>query len=307
MGCRTPALPVGSSAVKPTEGSRAFSFGVLQAYRYSDTVFSGTNDAGGGMTSTIHQSIYTLGWQAGKTWRLGIAAPYFWDLSRTEEGDDSVHLQGWGDVRLSATATPWAEQESWLGGLSFTLGLEVPTGKDDNFTANDRLGFELFEGLTTNSQTQLGSGTWDPFVGYQMEHSLSQKWSLVHGTEAQWNLGESSKGHEHGYSISARLQVAYQASSQWRISVGAEAITRDFDHVDGQRVLNTGGEVLSLSAQVAWRPSEVWSLQAGVQVPVWRDLNSSKFSPALAEEFGVTDSAQLSPGPYYYAGITFHF
>jgi hypothetical protein len=259
------------------------------------------------MSATVHQTLGTLFYQATPSFGLGLTVPYFEKLRRTEEGDDTVNLQGLGDLRLLATFKPAVKAEGWLSSLTLLAGLELPTGADDNITANDREGFALFEGVSTNSQFQLGSGTWDPIVGYQIAFPAGTSWSAYHESLAQFSLGTSSKGLNPGNFFTTEIGARWNATDKLRLSAGVEAAFRDEDELSGETILNSGGVVLSATIQANYRVSDTWEIQAGVRAPFYRDLKASDFSAETEAEFGVSRSAQLAPGPYVFAGVTYRF
>jgi hypothetical protein len=303
MGCRNPQLPVGSAAGNKT----GWSFNLTQAYRHSDSVYQDRNDIGGGMSTTVHQSLATLHWQATPKFGLGLTIPYFEKLERTEDGDDTVNLQGLGDIRLMATFKPAPKATGWLQNLTLLAGLELPTGADDNITANDRQGFALFEGVSTNSQFQLGTGTWDPVVGYQVSFPVNDAWSIYHESLAQFSLGTSSKGLNPGNFVTTEVGVRWKTTEKLRLSAGVEAAFRSEDELSGETILNSGGVVLSAALQASYQVTNKWELQAGVRAPFYLDLKSSQFSAETQAEFGVSRSGQLAPGPFIFAGVTYRF
>jgi hypothetical protein len=305
MGCRAPQLPVG---ISPADSSNSqWSISLTEGYRNSDKLYSGTSSTGGGLETTILQTIGNVRWTPKNWLSMDITIPYYHEYRRVEVEEETVDLQGLGDIRLTAGFRPLAGKESFFKNFTLIAGLELPTGDDDNRVRNDDLGFALFEGLNTNSQFQLGSGTWDPIIGYQFSHAFNDRFSIFQDTTAQFSWGTSDKGYEPGDSVSAELGFRVQVAKPVTVSAGLEATFRDRDTLSGETILNTGGTLLSINASVAWRLSDHWALNAGARVPIWRDLNASRFSAASAEEFGTEVSSQLSPGPYVFGGMTFSF
>jgi hypothetical protein len=304
MGCRTPQLPVGMAAEQNPSG---WTFSLLHGYRQSDDTYSGTEDTGGGLSTTMSQSIANLAWQANAKLGISLSVPYFWEFHREEIGEQTVDLEGLGDMRLALNYRPFAEKKSFWTGLELVAGMELPTGADDNRVINDDLGFALFEGLSTNSQFQLGSGTWDPFFGANFTRSVGGGFSVYNQSLVQLSFGESSKGYEPGNLFSTELGAQYKVTESVSLQLGLEGVWRGRDQLSGETILNTGGTVLSATAAATWKITNKFSLIAGAKLPVYRDLNASRFAPALAEELGTSISSQSSPGPYLFGGVTLRF
>lgn len=305
MACHVPRHPQG---IAEKETAAGWTFSVTQAYRYSDETYAGTSDAGGGLETTSHQTIVGMEWQANESFGLKLGVPYFWQFRREEFAEETVDLDGVGDIRLTANYRPFATKDSIWKGLELVAGLELPTGEDDHHVENDALGFAVFEGLTTNSQFQLGSGTWDPIFGINFSIPMGDSGiSLYTQNQAQFSLGSSSKGFEPGDAYSSEIGIQYRATDKFTLQVGAEGLWRDRDVVSGETLKNTGGTVISATASANLALNDKVSFTTGVSVPVWRDLNAGTLSKESAEEFGTSIASQSSPGPYFFGGVRIRF
>jgi hypothetical protein len=305
MACHVPRYPQG---VAEKETATGWIFSVTQAYRYSDDTYAGTSDTGGGMETTSNQTIAGIEWQANSSFGIKLGVPYFWEFRRAEIGEETVDLDGFGDIRLTTSYRPLAKQESIWKSLELVAGLELPTGDDNNQVKNDALGFAVFEGLTTNSQFQLGSGTWDPIVGINLSVPISDtSFSVYTQNQAQFSIGNSSKGFEPGNAFSSEIGIQYRATEKFTIQLGAEGLLRDHDVVSGETLKNTGGTVLSATASANYELNDKVSFTSGVSLPFWRDLNAGTLSKQSSEEFGTSIASQSSPGPYFFGGIRIRF
>ncbi len=238
------------------------------------------------MATTMHGTRVGVGYQATPELGLSLGIPYIWELSRREIESSDVDLSGISDLRLTLDWKPAPGN-----GLSIVAGLSIPTGEDDNQVLEDRLGLSLYEGFSTPSQTQLGSGTWDPLLGANWVSQPIKGFRFLGSTLARFPLGESSKGLQAGFSIEASAAASYELTEKLSLTGGLHFSHRESDQLDGQGILNTGGQILSVAVRAGWKLTESVTLSAGAHIPVYRNFHE----------------AQLSPGVLFHGGVQIQF
>jgi hypothetical protein len=186
---------------------------------------------------------------------------------------------GIADARLFARYTLFHDD---VPGRTFRIapfaGLELPTGDHDERDGFGRLPRTL----------QLGSGSWDPFVG------VVATWqTLDYEIDAQAAYQENTRHDGFEFGDVARLDGSLQYRV-WPRELGtgipgflygvleANLIHQEKDQVGGRDDPNSGGTTLFLSPGLQY-VTRRWVLEGIVQVPVVQDLNGS----ALEDDFTV--------------------
>lgn len=187
--------------------------------------------------------------------------------------------RGIGDAQLFARYTLWQRDRPGENArIAPFLGLELPTGDDDDRDSAGRLPPAL----------QLGSGSWDPFVGliatYQtLDYQLDAQLSYKRNTEANdFELGDEAR-------LDASLQYRL-----WPRELGAgvpgflygviEAnLLHEAKHeIGGSSDPNSGGTTGFLSPGLQY-VTKRWVLEAIVQFPVVQNRGGT----ALENDFTV--------------------
>lgn len=192
---------------------------------------------------------------------------------------------GLGDITLLARYT--AHQRDAPGStlrVAPFLGVETPTGKDDEEDSLGRLPRPL----------QLGSGSWDPLAGLVVTRQ-TLAWQVDVAVSYQANTG--SEGFEFG--DEARLDASYQRRV-WPRELGGgvpgflyavlegNLVWQDRHEADGARDPDSGGTTWFLAPGLQYVRKR-FVLEATVQLPVAQDLNGA----ALEREWIGTLSARM--------------
>lgn len=184
---------------------------------------------------------------------------------------------GIGDMRLFGRYTAYQKD---MPGKSFRIapfaGVELPTG-DDN--ATDSLG-------VLPAPLQLGSGSWDPFVGVAITYqTLDYEIDL----SASYKANTAANGFEFG--DQARLDASLQYRL-WPRDLGGgvpgflygvlegNLIYQDQNKIGGIADVNSGGTTLYIAPGLQY-VTKRWVLEAIVQLPALQKLNGT----ALGDDF----------------------
>lgn len=189
----------------------------------------------------------------------------------TPAGKQTRKVDGLGDMRFFArhTAWQWDEPGRTLRIAPF-MGIEVPTGKDDE---NDNIG-------RLSQPLQLGSGSWDPFLGIVLTRQTLD-WELDTSISYQIN----TEANDFRFGDTARLDLSYQYRLwPWKLSSGvpgflygvleSNLIWLDKNELAGSPVENSGGTILYLTPGLQY-VTRRFVIEAAVQLPVVQDLNGN--------------------------------
>jgi len=196
-------------------------------------------------------------------------------LGRRTRGDS-----GLGDIRVFGRYTlgQWDKPGETLRVGSFA-GLELPTGADDVVDSLGRFPQHL----------QLGSGSWDPFIGAVLTWQTLQ-WEF--DSSVAYKLNTEANGFEIG--DVANLDLSYQYRL-WPSELGdavpgyvygvfeSNLIWQDKHEVLGARDPNSGGTTWYLTPGIQY-VTKRYIIEGAVQLPVIQDLNGS----ALKNDYIVT-------------------
>jgi hypothetical protein len=195
----------------------------------------------------------------------------------TPGGRVTRDTNGIGDMRLFGRYTAYQKD---MPGKSFRIapfaGVEVPTG-DDN--ATDSLG-------VLSAPLQLGSGSWDPFVGVAVTY---QTLDFEIDVSASYKSNTAANGFEFG--DEARLDASLQYRL-WPRELGGgvpgflygvlegNLIYQDKNKIGGVADVNSGGTTLFIAPGLQY-VTKRWVLEAIVQLLALQNLNGT----ALGDDF----------------------
>lgn len=194
---------------------------------------------------------------------------------RIERGD-----AGLGDARFFARYTVWQKNRR---GATLRLapfsGIEVPSGDHE---ARDALG-------ALPRPLQLGSGSWDPFVGaiftwqtFDQEFDTSVAYQrnteadgYAFGDEATWNLSYQHRiwPRKLGGGVPGFLYAVAESNLSWS----------DEDEASGRAVSGTGGTTWRLTPGLQY-VAKRFVLETAIQLPVVQNLDGG----ALENDFILT-------------------
>ena len=178
---------------------------------------------------------------------------------------------GLGDASLFGRYTVY--HRDWPGRtlrVAPFVGLELPTGEDDERDGSGRL----------PPSVQPGSGSWDPFGGLVLTY---QTLDFQVDAQASYKANTEANGFEFG--DVARLDGSLQYRL-WPRELGAgvpgflygvleaNLIHQDKNQTGGKNDPNSGGLSLFVLPGLQY-VTKRWIVEAGVQIPVVQDLNGT--------------------------------
>lgn len=237
-------------------------------------VFGGLSVLGYGVTSDL--ALFGILPYLDKT--LGVTAPGGQRISRDTKGI--------GDTQLFARYTVFQRD---LPGRSFRiapfLGVELPTGDDDDSDSFGRLPWPL----------QTGSGSVDPFGGV-----IATYQTLDYEVDAQISYKANTEANNFEFGNEFRLDASLQYRL-WPRELGegvpaflygvieTNLVHRDKNEINGLDDPNSGGTMLFLSPGLQY-VTKRWVIEGIVQLPVVQDLNGT----ALKDDFIVRAGFRLN-------------
>ncbi|MBB3232094.1 transporter [Halomonas stenophila] len=227
-------------------------------------------EAGGdGRELAVSGGVTLLGYGASRDLTLFGALPYL-DKRLTADGIRRGS-EGLGDLRLWARYTLYRDDAPGRTlRIAPYLGLETPTGRDDDRDALGRLPRPL----------QPGSGSWDPFVGVVATYQ-----TLDVEFDAQFAYQVNTEAEGFAFGDMARLDGAAQYRLWPRVLSGgvpgflygvleANLIHRDPDELHGEATPDSGGTRLLLAPGLQY-VTRRWVIEGIIQLPIVRDLDGS--------------------------------
>ncbi|XKE47086.1 transporter [Halomonas organivorans] len=225
--------------------------------------------SGGGRDLEVSGAVTLLGYGASRDLTLLGALPYL-DKRLTADGVRRGS-EGLGDLRLWARYTLYRHDAPGRTlRLAPYLGLETPTGRDDDRDALGRLPRPL----------QPGSGSWDPFAGVVVTYQ-----TLDLELDAQLAYQANTEADGFAFGDIARLDGAAQYRLWPRALSGgvpaflygvleANLIHREPDEIQGEANPDSGGTRLLLAPGLQY-VTRRWVIEGVVQLPVVQDLDGS--------------------------------
>jgi len=260
----------------------------LYSSQQSDDLYRGTSRVGNPddvMTSFQQQTLH-LNWRALDALELNVLVPRV-EIHNEARGQKDVDLEGLGDVSLFVDWGPWrgardaaSKGERLLdpSGLSLIGGLKFPTGKEGDSVA---------QGATPPALLQLGTGTYDPLLGFQYSGRTGD-FSLFHRTLVQIAGGESGAGLRPATVLQTATGVAYELFGRVTPSLAVEGIFRDKDSLDGDTIDNTGSSLWAVTPGVSIRILDRLYLEGSVRIPVDYNVNRTQLVPGELWTVGVS-------------------
>lgn len=198
---------------------------------------------------------------------------------RTDRNDAGV-----GDIRVFIKQRLWRRDR--LGEtdrIALLGGVEFPTGDTDE---KDGLG-KLPKAL------QLGSGSWDPFVGGIFTHQ-EQRFEFSQDFVYQFNTakGTFAFGDELSHNTGIWFRIwpwelpEAGVPSQIQAVLELNGVWNQKNKLDGDHLGGSGGYVLYLSPGLQWVGSW-WILEGSIQFPIVQDVGGDEIRNDPAYTVGV--------------------
>ena len=223
--------------------------------------------------------VSVLGYGATRDLAIFGVLPYLHKrLELTDSGQRIARsTRGIGDARLFGRYTIFQrDRPGWTFRIAPFLGVELPTGDDDDSDSFGRLPATL----------QLGSGSWDPFGGV-----IATYQTLDYQVDAQlaYQANTEANDFEFGDEVRADASLQYRL---WPRELGegvpgflygileANLLLQAKNKVGGTNDPDSGGTTLFLSPGLQY-VTKRWVMEGIVQLPVVQDLNGT----ALKDDF----------------------
>lgn len=231
---------------------------------------------------------------------LGVMGMYMnKDMSMVNRAGKKTRMQsqGIGDTMLMTKTLVYADDHLFpTNQVSILLGVSIPTGSIDQDERGGLLPYSM----------QLGSGTFDPFVGILYEGSRTPFWwgvnmsylSRLYENYKSYNLGDKFQFDLYGmYQIRHDLVAELQFNGKYVGDIEGQA--REIQqggtgHMMGNPNLpfgsnlfdpdNYGGSTLDVRFGVQWQPFHNHILNAQIAFPLFQNLHGTQ----LEQDFTAT-------------------
>ncbi len=240
---------------------------------------SGDDPSGADRDRTSRAVLSVLGYGVNSKLAVFGVLPYLNNELKVRTGGQRVtrRATGFGDLTVFGRYTVHQKDQP---GRTFRVapffGVKAPSGEDDETDALGRL----------PSSIQVGSGSWDPFVGVVATHQ-----TLRYQVDSQFSYRANNKANNLDAGDVMRLDGSLQYRLRPRELTGgvpgflygvieANLIHRDKNRVGGSTDPNSGGTTLFLTPGVQYITKR-WIVEGAVQIPVSQDLNGT----ALENDF----------------------
>ncbi len=240
----------------------------------------------------MYMSNVSVGYAFSDRFFAGIMGMYVnkdMEMVRRDGRRSSMYSQGAGDTMLMTKTLLYADDYLIpTSQVSLLLGVSLPTGSIDQDEKGQILPYSM----------QLGSGTFDPFIGVLYEGSNSPFWwgaNVSYLARAYENYKSYNLGDEYRADLYAMYQARYNLVGELQIKgkyVGdiegeAQEIEQDGNgHMRGNPNMpfmsnlfdpnNYGGSTLDLTAGVQWQPFHNHILNAQFSFPLFQNLHGTQ-------------------------------
>lgn len=246
---------------------------------------------------------------------LSLDLPYIRNEIRTEQSDEHHRdevLEGLGDIRLSVKHFFVAEKKFQVAGI---FGLSFPTGKINRITRASYIDHDEGEALgiivPRHSHLQLGTGTFDPFLGVEAVYRLDKGWMIYGSVVANLPFYENRYGYRTAPNVNLAVGPAVSlGKSRVILSLLTNVYYAGRDQFRGKGIYGLGGVVdgdlgvpntgrleFSLQPNLSWAVSKNLTLNVNLNVPIYTRIrtNSLDRDVQLTEQVGV------------FVGMSWHF
>ena len=258
---------------------------------FRQQLISGQSDddpSGADRDRTSQAAVSVLGYGVTNKLVLFGVLPYLDNELKITTGGQRVtrSTNGFGDLSVFGRYTVVQRDRP---GRNFRVapffGIKAPTGEDDETDALGRL----------PPSVQVGSGSWDPFVGVVATYQ-----TLGYQVDSQFSYRANNEANDFEAGDVIRLDGSLQYRLRPRELTGgvpgflygvieANLIHRDKNRVGGSTDPNSGGTTLFLTPGVQY-VTKRWIVEGAVQIPVSQDLNGT----ALENDYVARISARFN-------------
>ena len=216
------------------------------------------------------------------TVQVGAIVPYVRRVLTLDDpaGPERLSSSGPGDVTLYGKWRYYRWDDVGIA-TNFAIlgGLELPTGKDD----------VVDKGVFLPADLQPGSASWDPFLGTALTHEPG-RWRF-NAMALYKRIGQGTHDYSQGDQVFAELAAGNRF---WLEPYPGPFMRADVllryrhewaDRQAGRSVANTGGDLLTLGVNWAFRPRPTMDLQISVEVPLFEDVRGVQLKNQVAVFF----------------------
>ena len=238
---------------------------------------------------------------------LRLDLPYVRNEVNTEESDahhrDEV-LDGLGDIRLSFKHYFVADEKWQVAGI---FGLSFPTGEINRLTRASFIDHEEAETLGVaiprHTHLQLGTGTFDPFLGIEALYRFDEHWMMYGSVLANLPFYENRFDYRTAPNVTLTVGPAVRiGDSPVVAALLANIYYAERDQFRGGDIVGSGGMAkgdlgvpntgrfeFSLQPNLAWAVNEHVTLNLTLNVPIYTRIrtNSLDRDVQLTEPVGV--------------------
>jgi hypothetical protein len=161
--------------------------------------------------------------------------------------------------------------------FALIAGVEAPTGEDD----------ERSGGMRLSPEVQPGSGSWDPSLGAAVTYEPG-RWRFNAAALYQRN-GKGSQDFKFGDELFAELAIGNRFWLEpypgpfMRFDALIRYRGQDRANIGGRSIGDSGGDVLTAGATLAFRPRPTLDFQLFIERPIRQDLNGTQ----LEEDYSI--------------------
>ncbi len=200
----------------------------------------------------------------------------FLDATFEYAGVDIAEISGLADISLSGTWRP-----AGVPGLNLNLGFIAPTGEERDQP--------VINGGGIPSVFQLGTGAWQVLLGAGYTRQVND-WTLYTQVNINLPLETSTQGFRpaESYFLTVGASRALTESLSAGFAVQGSYTTKD--EYLGIDLANTGAKTLSLRPSLVWQINDRFAMSGSVEVPVYRDVNSTAIATGPTWRIGFSTS-----------------
>ncbi len=217
-----------------------------------------------GLSTTFYQASISGSYRYNQNWVFSAKLPYL-DAVRRERGAPTLKISGIGDVTLSATLSPWAGDDSVLGGLGFSFGLILPTGDHRD---------QPQVGVALPSVFQLGSGTTQLQMGLRYATKIND-WSFSGSLSGTVALDANSSDFRPAETYFLSLGASRQVTEKLHAKLSLDFYHGGKDEFRGADISNTGSTTFSITPALIYRMTDDLSVSGSLSLPLYREVNET--------------------------------
>lgn len=218
-----------------------------------------------------HSLFTTLGFDytADEDWGVNVQVPLLkrWHgtIPPGETSELTSTYQELSDIRVTGRYQGLTEDHN----VGLLFGVKLPTGSYDQ---------SFSDGSLIDRSLQPGTGTIDGILGVYAFDNFLENWAWFAQAQIQEPFA-SREGYRPGETITANAGVRYAATTWLIPQFQVIGVRRGRDRGVEADQANNGGELIYLSPGITVVPDDRWSVNAFLQVPVFKMVNGLQLTP----------------------------